>query len=155
MTRALDYTTHAPEIPALIAQVNRYLRSSGLDIGLQHLVLLRVSQINQCAYCVDLHSHEALRDGEAMQRITCLPVWQECDFYSEVEKAALAWAEALTRLDGAHQLDAAHAAVSQHFDPKGMSDLSFLIATMNAWNRMGVGHGRSPAKRKDTRNAPA
>ncbi len=148
MTRTLEYWTHAPEIPTLISQVNLYLRSTSLDIGLQHLVLLHVSQINGCAYCVDLHSHEALRDGESIQRITCLSVWPECDFYSDAEKAALRWAENLTQLRGDYALDAGFEALPQYYTDRQISDLSFLIATMNAWNRMGVGLGKSPAERK-------
>ncbi len=148
MARDLNYGIHAPEIPKLIAQVNQYLRSSRLEIGLQHLVLLRVSQINGCAYCVDLHSHEALRDGEDIQRVNCLTVWHECDFYADNEKAALGWAEALTKLVDQHVLDERYEAVSSYFSEKQISDLSFLIATMNAWNRMGIGHSRSPKIRK-------
>lgn len=148
MQRTLDYTKHAPEVPKLIAGVNRYLRSADLDIGLQHLVLLRVSQINGCAYCVDLHSHEALRDGESIQRVACLSVWPECDFFSDAEKAALGWAEQMTQLISERALDAGFEALSQHFSDKQISDLSFLIATMNAWNRMGIGLGKSPTKRK-------
>ena len=147
MALNLEYGRHAPEIPRLIAQVNLYLRSTDLDIGLQHLVLLRVSQLNKCAYCVDLHSHEALLAGENLQRITCLSVWQKCDFYTDVEKAALTWAEAPTTLDNEHTLDERFKDASFHYNDKQLSDLSFLIATMNAWNRMGVGLGRSPSKR--------
>lgn len=150
MARNLEYGHHAPEIPRLIAQANRYLRSTSLEIGLQHLVLLRVSQINKCAYCIDLHSHEALRDGENLQRITCLSVWQECDFYTDAEKAALNWAEALTTLDNEHTLDEGFKAASVHYNDKQLSDLSFLIATMNAWNRMAIGLGRSPSKRSQS-----
>ena len=145
--RALEYWAHAPEIPKLIAQINRYLRSTDLEIGLQHLVLLRVSQINKCAYCVDLHSHEALRDGELVQRVNCLPVWRECDFYSDKEKAAFGWAEALTERRSEDELGESYALVSEFFDAKNLSDLTFLIASMNAWNRMGVGLGRSPEAR--------
>ena len=148
MPRHLEYWTHAPEIPKLIGEVNQYLRSSGLDIGLQHLVLLRVSQINKCAYCVDLHSHEASRDGEDIQRVNCLPVWRECDFYSAAEKAALNWAEALTDLGNEETLDASFEMACAYYDEKDLADLTFLIATMNAWNRMGVGLGQSPVARK-------
>lgn len=146
MARVLKYWVHAPDIPKQIGVINRYLRSSDLDLKLQHLVLLRVSQINKCAYCVDLHSREALRDGEDIQRLNCLCVWRECDFFSEPEKAALDWAEALTELSDERAIEAGHEAASAYFGAKDLSDLTFLIATMNAWNRMGVGLGRSPEK---------
>jgi AhpD family alkylhydroperoxidase len=148
MARNLAYWDHAPEIPKEIAQINQYLRSSDLDAGLQHIVLLRVSQINKCAYCVELHSRQALEDGEDITRLNCLCVWNECDLFSNSEKAALGWAEALTVLEGDENLDNAYVEVAKHFDERGIADLTFLIATMNAWNRMGVGLGRRPPNKK-------
>lgn len=142
MTRNLAYWDLAPEIPEKIADINAYLKSSDLEHDLQHLVLLRVSQINKCAYCVDLHSKHALRDGETITRLNSLCVWNECDLFSDRERAALEWAEALTELLRDNEMDRAYLQVSKQFEGKALADLTFLITTMNAWNRMSIGLGR-------------
>lgn len=125
MARNLAYWDHAPEIPKKIAEINDYLRSTELDLGLQHLVLLRVSQINKCAYCVDLHSRQALDDGEDMKRLNCLCIWNKSDLFSGSEKAALGWAEALTELKGDAEMDGAYVQVAEYFDEKSLADLTF------------------------------
>src|SRR4051812_38830873 len=98
MTQRLDYSAIAPEGHKALTALYRYLPSCGLPPGLLHLVFLRISQINGCAYCVDLHFRDALRDGDDARRLNGVAVWRETPFFSERERAALGWAESLTRL---------------------------------------------------------
>ena len=147
METRLDYWRIAPEIGRQIAAINAYLLDSGIEAGLRHLVWLRVSQLNGCAYCVDLHTHEAVRDGEAAQRLHCLVVWRETRLFSPRERAALGWAEALTEVATSRAPDDVYDAVRAQFDDKQLADLTFMIATMNAWNRMAIGFRRGPGVR--------
>jgi len=143
----LNYWQVAPEAAKVTSQVNSYLEKSAIEPALRHLVWLRISQINGCAHCVDRHSQDAIRDGEKRQRLDCLVVWREAPFYSERERAALEWAEALTNVSTTHAPDEAYDLVRQHFSDKDLVDLTLLIATMNAWNRMAIGFRRGPGKR--------
>jgi len=143
----LKYWQVAPEAVRRTAQVNAYLTESAIEPTLRHLVWLRVSQINGCAYCVDLHTHEAIRDGEKQQRLDCLVVWREAPFYTDRERAALAWAESLTDISRTHAPDEDYELVSQYFNEKDLVDLTLLIAMMNASNRMAIAFRRQPGKR--------
>jgi AhpD family alkylhydroperoxidase len=147
MTARLKYWQVAPEAMRRIGHVNSYLIDSQLEISLRHLIWLRVSQINGCAYCVDLHTHDALRDGESLDRLHCLVVWPEAPLYSARERAALAWAEALTLVSETHAPDDVYQEVARHFCEKDLVDLTLLIASMNAWNRMAIGFRRGPEER--------
>lgn len=118
-----------------------------IDSKLRALLELRVSQINGCAYCVDMHSTQARSHGETQQRLDCVAVWWECDFFDAAERAALAWAEALTKISETHAPDAVYDALAPHFSPEQIVDLTFIIATMNAWNRIAVGHRTRPSRR--------
>ena len=111
MILRLPYWTLAPEAVKRIMAINSYLAESGIEPSLRHLVWLRVSQINGCAYCVDLHTHEALRDGESLQRLNCLVTWAETPLFSDRERSALAWAEALTNVAETHAPDEVYGAV--------------------------------------------
>ncbi len=147
MSGRLDYWKIAPEAIRQMAGVNAYLKGSAIEPGLRHIVWLRTSQINGCAYCVDLHTHEALADGERPQRLHCLVTWPETALFSERERAALAWAEALTLISTSHAPEENYALVRQHFNDKDLVDLTLMIATMNASNRMAIGFRRPPALR--------
>jgi AhpD family alkylhydroperoxidase len=148
----LKYWTVAPEAVKRMAHLNAYLHDASIETGLRHLVLLRVSQINGCAYCVDLHTHEALRDGEKAQRLHLLVVWRETDLFTPREKAALAYAESVTRVAETHVPDADYEEAARHFNERELVDLTLLIATMNAWNRVAISFRRPPPER---RSAPA
>jgi AhpD family alkylhydroperoxidase len=148
MSLRLPYWTLAPEAVSRMMAINSYLADSAIEPGLRHLIWLRVSQINGCAYCVDLHTNEALRDGESLQRLNCLVTWTETPLFSERERSALAWAEALTKVAQTHAPDDVYQAVSTHFQDKELIDLTLMIASMNAWNRMAIGFGRQPSKRE-------
>ena len=148
MSLRLSYWTLAPEAVKRMTAINTYLAESALEPSLRHLIWLRVSQINGCAYCVDLHSHEALRDGESIQRLNCLVIWEETPLFSDRERSALAWAEALTKISETHAPDEVYEMVKAQFEDKELIDLTLMIAAMNAWNRMAIGFRRQPPQRE-------
>jgi AhpD family alkylhydroperoxidase len=147
MTSRLPYWTIAPKAVKRMMAINSYRVGSAIESSLRHLIWLRVSQINGCAYCVDLHTHEALRDGESLQRLNCLVVWAETPLFSDRERSALAWAEALTNVSETHAPDELYEAVRANFEDKELVDLTLMIASMNAWNRMAIGFRRQPSQR--------
>ena len=114
------------------------MNKTNLPEELVHLVFLRISQINGCAHCIDKHSRD-LRETMSIDKITLVPVWGEVQhLFSEQERAALAWAEEVTNVSETHASDEAYAAVSAHFSPKDLVDLTITIAAMNAFNRLGA-----------------
>jgi AhpD family alkylhydroperoxidase len=133
----LEYWKTAPGGFKAMSSLEAYLRESGLDHRLLHMVKLRASQINGCAYCIDMHWKDARAAGETEQRLYGLDAWREAPYYTDRERAALEWAEALTRLD-AHVPDAAYDAVRAHFSEKELVDLSWAVAAINAWNRIAI-----------------
>lgn len=142
MTMRLDYTRHA-DVPPLVAMaaMSGYIKESGLDPLLIELLDLRVSQLNGCAYCVDMHTKNLKSRGEQEPRLYMLSVWRETDLYSDAERAALAWAEALTRVAGAEELDACYADLGNHFSEKEINRLIFVVIAINGWNRLNVACG--------------
>jgi AhpD family alkylhydroperoxidase len=147
VTIRLNYWQVAPEAAQALGHINNYIEKSTIEPGLRHLVWLRISQINGCAYCVDRHSHDAIREGESQQRLDCLVVWREAPFYSERERAALQWAEAITEISKTHAPDEAYNFVCEHFSERELVDLTLVIATMNALNRMAIAFRRGPSAR--------
>jgi len=140
LSARLDHRKTAPAAFEALGAVNRYLDTCRIDARLRRLVEIRVSQLNGCAYCVDLHIRQALEAGETQQRIDCLCVWREVPFFDARERAALAWAEALTRIAATHEgEDEAYAQARAQFDDGALVDLGVVVAAMNAWNRIGVG----------------
>jgi AhpD family alkylhydroperoxidase len=115
------------------------LRASGLDHGLLHMVKLRASQINGCAYCIDMHWKDARAAGETEQRLYGLDAWGEAAYYTDRERAALDWTEALTNITDGHAPDAIYDNVRSHFSEKELVDLTWAIAAINAWNRVAIG----------------
>ena len=111
---------------------------------LLHLVRLRASQINGCAYCLDMHWKDLRAIGETEQRLYSLEAWRECPYYTERERAALAWTEAVTLIATDHASDAVYAAVRPHFDDKALADLTLAISTINAWNRLSIAARLTP-----------
>ncbi|MEW5834028.1 MAG: carboxymuconolactone decarboxylase family protein [Pseudomonadota bacterium] len=130
---------HYASMQPLIA-LGQNIRDAGrLEPALIELVQMRVSQINGCAFCLDMHSKDARAAGETEQRIHLLPAWRETKLYSERERIALAWAEELTTLDSPEAVsDALHEQARQHFEEEALVDLTLLIATINSWNRINV-----------------
>src|SRR5436305_4017779 len=133
MEERLNYAKLTPEATKAMYSLGAYLAKCGLEKGLLELVKIRASQINGCAYCIDLHTKDARAAGETEQRIYALNAWRETPFFTDRERAALAWAEAVTRIgDGVPDLVFAEA--SGQFTEKELVDLTWAIAAINAWN---------------------
>jgi AhpD family alkylhydroperoxidase len=129
----------APDGIAALRNVEKYLQGCGLDHKLIVLVQTRVSQINGCAYCLHMHTEAARKLGESDTRLHLLDAWYESELYSARERAALAWAEALTDIATTHAPDDVYAAARRQFSEKELADLSIVIAMINAWNRLAIG----------------
>jgi AhpD family alkylhydroperoxidase len=138
MKARLSYAKTAPGIYDAMEHLETYLQDCGLEKSLLFLIQLRSSQINGCAYCLDMHWKDLRAIGETEQRLYSLDAWRECPYYTERERAALAWAEAVTRITEGHVADAPYEAVRPHFTEKELSDLTFAVATINAWNRLAI-----------------
>ncbi len=142
----LPWTQIAPKAYQAMAAVGAITSQSALGIPLIELVQTRVSQINGCAFCIDMHARDLRKHGETWQRINSLSTWREVGFYSERERAALAWAEALTKLAGGHgDHDTAFTALQGQFSEQEIVDLTWVVAQINAWNRMAVGMRQPPS----------
>ena len=138
MSARLNFQKASPGAYQAMVGLESYLHQSGLEQALLELVKTRVSQINGCAYCLDMHTKDARAAGETEQRLYLLPAWRETSFYSPRERAALAWAEAVTQL-GPHGVDdAVYAAACQQFDEKGLADLTLAVIAINGWNRLAI-----------------
>jgi AhpD family alkylhydroperoxidase len=133
-----DYAKLAPGAYHAMLGLEHYLHDSGLEEGLLHLIKLRTSQINGCAYCIDMHWKDLKSIGESDQRLYELNAWEESPFYSDRERAALAWTEAVTRVAESHVPDALYEDVKKQFTDKELADLTVAIATINAWNRLAI-----------------
>jgi AhpD family alkylhydroperoxidase len=129
----------APEGYAALRNVEVYLARSGLPKRLIELVKMRASQINGCAYCLDVHSKDARKAGETEQRLYLLNAWRESPLFSPAERAALAWTEALTNVSQTRADDADYEALRPHFSDKEIVDLTYLIGMINFWNRLAIG----------------
>ncbi len=137
MAFRLTVATGAPALYAAMYATTKAIRSSGLPAGLIHLVDLRVSQINGCAYCIDMHSKEARHEGQSDERIAALSGWERSDLFLPDERAAFAWAEVLTR-NQHDRIDAAHREMQRHFGTEQIAALTVAVAQINAWNRVGI-----------------
>jgi AhpD family alkylhydroperoxidase len=115
-----------------------YLNHSSLEKKLLHMIKLRVSQINGCAFCLDMHWKDLQAEGESEQRMYSLDAWRETDYYSDRERAALAWAEAITKVTEGHVPDEVFEATRQHFSEQEMADLTFAVVAINGWNRLSI-----------------
>ena len=138
MKERIDYKKVAPGAYKAMLAVETYVRSSGLEHSLLELVKTRVSQINGCAHCLDMHTKEARANGETEQRLYVLAAWREAPFYSDRERAALSWAEAVTQISTQDTPDELYEAVRQQFDEKSLVDLTLAIIAINGWNRLAV-----------------
>ena len=139
-----DYARSTPAGYRAMLGLESFLQTCGLEPALIHLVELRVSQINGCAFCIDMHWKDLRALGETEQRLYSLDAWHECPFYTDRERAALRWAEAVTNLSDGHVPDSVYDHVRRHFDAPGIANLTFVVATINAWNRLAIS-SRTPA----------
>lgn len=128
----------APGAYRALSGLESYLHQSGLEIALLHLIKLRASQINGCAYCIDMHWKDLRAIGENEQRLYGLDAWRESPYYTDRERAALAWTEAVTLVAEEHVPDEVYEEVNPHFSGKALADLTLAVATINAWNRMAI-----------------
>jgi AhpD family alkylhydroperoxidase len=136
----IEHWKTAPDTMKAMIALEGAVRSSGIDPKLYELIKLRASQINGCAYCMDMHFNDLVKGGESAQRLNLLPVWREVAYlYTPAERAVLRWTEALTELPGGHVSDEEFAELRAHFSEKEIPELTLAIATINAWNRFGVG----------------
>jgi AhpD family alkylhydroperoxidase len=124
--------------------LEKTVRGSGLENSLCELVRFRASQINGCAYCMDMHTKDARAEGESEQRLYCLSVWRECPFYTDREKAALEWTEELTQISTSDVSDDVFARVSQFFTQEELAALSLAIVAINGWNRLAISFRATP-----------
>lgn len=139
MTQRLDYKNASPKGFAAMLALELHARASGLEHGLLELVKTRVSQLNGCAFCLDMHTKDARAAGESEQRLYLLPAWREAPCYTERERAALAWTEALTQLSATHDVpDEVYEQARAQFSEKELVDLTLAIIAINGWNRLNV-----------------
>jgi len=139
MTQRLQYTELAPEGLAALRAVEHYVNTdTALEPVLTELVRLRASLLNGCGYCIGLHTHELKKQNETEGRIGAVAKWEESDAFTERERAALAWADAITKIQDGHASDEAYAAVQVHFRDGDLVNLTLTIASINAWNRMAI-----------------
>ncbi len=143
MTERLNYSTAAPDGFKVMRNLQAYVEDSGLEHPLLELVKMRASQINGCAYCLDMHSKDARAAGETEQRLYALDAWRETPFYSDRERAALAWTEALTEIRHGVS-DELYAATRKQFSEKELTDLSLAIIAINGWNRLAIPFRSTP-----------
>lgn len=145
MEARLNFYKAGPDAMKAMMALEARITSSGLEKPLVELVRLRASQINGCAYCIDLHTTDARKAGETDRRLATVAVWQETSFFSDRERAALEWTEAVTLVADGHVTDEVWARVKPHFTPEEIVDLTLLIATINAWNRFAISFRKLPA----------
>lgn len=135
MAARIDESEAAGPIKAMLG-LEQYLRNSGLDEPLRLLVQLRASQINGCGYCIDMHWKDLRALGENEQRLYSLDAWRDCSYYTDRERAALTWTEAITRITEGHVSDADYDAVHPYFTASELADLTLEIVAINGWNRL-------------------
>ena len=138
MSTRVNHYQAAPALVNTLMNASAALKKSSLTPTLKHLIDLRASQLNGCAFCLDMHVKQARLDGERELRIHHVPVWRESPLFSAREKAALALAEAMTRIDEHGVSDALYREVQAHFSEVEIAEVSFAVATINAWNRLQI-----------------
>jgi len=153
MDERFDYDKAAPGVYKAMLGLEKYLHTCGLEESLLHLVKLRASQINGCAYCLDMHWKDLRAIGEKEQRLYSLDAWRECPYYTERERAALAWTEAVTLITNGHVPDALYEEVRSSFSEKELADLTCAVATINAWNRLAISSRTVPGTYQPAKTA--
>jgi AhpD family alkylhydroperoxidase len=134
----IDYKQVAPAAYRAQLDLETYVRRSGLEHSLLHLVKLRASYLNGCAYCVDMHTKDARVEGETEQRLYAVPVWRETPFFTPRERAALAWTDAVTEIGRTHVPDDVYAEVRDHFTELELVNLTMAVIAINGWNRLAI-----------------
>lgn len=148
MKARLNYMEVAPNAIKGMLELENFVHTSGLERSLYELVKTRASQINGCAYCLDMHTKDARKAGETEQRLYALNAWRETPFYTERERAALAWAEALTLISENDVPDSLYEATRQHFSEEEIVALTMAIVAINGWNRLAISFRSVPGSYK-------
>jgi len=138
MEPRIDYLKSARGAYHALLGIEHYLQQCGLEESLQNLIKLRVSQINGCAYCIDMHWKDLRAAGEVEQRLYGLDAWEESPYYTERERAALAWAESVTNIQEGHVPDGVFERVKEFFNDKELADLTLAVTAINSWNRLSI-----------------
>jgi AhpD family alkylhydroperoxidase len=138
MEPRIDYTSVAPEALKAMYGLESYVRRSGLETSLIELIKLRASQINGCAFCIDMHTKDARAHGESEQRLYLLSAWREAPFYTDRERAALEWTEAVTLVADGHVPDDVYERVREQFSEKEIVNLTMAVVAINSWNRLAI-----------------
>lgn len=144
----LNYSKVAPGVRDAMMSISKYLHTSGLEESLLNLIDIRASQINCCAWCLDMHVKDARAAGETEQRLYMLSAWRESPFYTDRERAALGWTEAVSLVADSHVPDEVYAEVRKHFSEKEIVDLTFAVVAINAWNRLNIAFRTVPGSYK-------
>jgi len=155
MEPRIDYMRVAGGGYRAMLGLEQYLHQCGLEERLLHLIKLRASQINGCAYCLDMHWKDLRAIGESEQRMYSLDAWEESPYYTERERAALAWTEAVTRLSEGHVPDKVYETVRTQFNEQELANLTLAIATINAWNRLSIAGRTTPGTYQPQARTPA
>jgi AhpD family alkylhydroperoxidase len=153
MTPRMNFMQAAPDTVKALMALEAQIQGSGLEQSLIELVKIRASQINGCAYCINMHTSDARKHGETEQRIYLLDAWRESPVYSDRERAALAWTDAVTMISVTHAPDDLYADVRKHFSEAETVNLTMLIATINAWNRLAISFRSMPPMRTKAASA--
>jgi len=148
MKPRIDLSRYAHDAYKAMLGLEKYLASSSIEKPLRELVKLRASQINGCAYCIDMHWKDARAAGESEQRLYGLDAWEESPYYTDRERAALAWTDAVTRVADTHVPDAVYDAARSQFSEAELADLTWLVAGINTWNRVAIAMRTEPGKYK-------
>ncbi len=147
MARRIDYDRIAPDAVKSLYATHTYLTAASIPARMRALIDLRVSQINGCAYCCDMHSQEARRAGESQQRLDVLAAWREAGLFDEKERAALDWAESVTNVARTGVPDAVFEELKRHWSEQEIVDLTLVVAAINAWNRIAISLRQGPPVR--------
>lgn len=155
MEPRMDYTRASPEALRAMYGLEGFVRRSGIEHPLLHLVKMRASQMNGCAYCIDMHSKDARAAGETEQRLYALYAWRETPFYTPRERAALAWTEALTDVRDGHVPDSVFTEARAEFGEEELVNLTTAIVAINGWNRIAIAFRAVPGTYQPKVHAPA
>jgi len=153
MTSRFNYSESAPGSYKAMLGLEKYLHECGLETSLLHLIKLRASQINGCAYCLDMHWKDLRSIGENEQRLYSLDAWRESPYYTDRERAALEWTDAVTQITNGRVPDEVYEKVRPFFSPAEMCNLTFAVATINAWNRLAISARTEPGGYRPAKTA--
>ncbi|MBO0962139.1 carboxymuconolactone decarboxylase family protein [Neobacillus sp. MM2021_6] len=147
MESRIDYYNLAPEAMKIMMDMEKYTKTTSIDRKLRELIKIRASQINGCAFCLNMHTADARKMGETEQRIYCVSAWEECEFYSEAEKVALELTEHVTLIPTKRVPEVLYQRVREHYDEKQYVDLVLIINQINSWNRISIAMGNTATEK--------